>query len=69
MSEYIDDETLAELSSLTEHDKVPTKLELDRFIKSQGYVLIRKGDIYWTREQLSAPDWSAKYYKEKYETN
>jgi len=31
-------------------------------IKEAGYVKIRKGDIYWTREQLSAPDWATKYY-------
>lgn len=34
----------------------------DRVIKAE-YKQIREGDIYWTREQLSAPDWSAKYYK------
>lgn len=27
-------------------------------------VNVRKGDIYWTREQLSAPDWAKDYYKE-----
>ncbi len=32
--------------------------------KQNNYVEVRKGDIYWTRESLSAPDWAAKYYKE-----
>jgi len=32
--------------------------------KNANYVQIRKGDLYWTKEQLSAPDWAAKYYKE-----
>lgn len=32
--------------------------------EANGYVQIRKGDIFWTREQLSTPDWAAKYYKE-----
>ena len=30
-------------------------------VKEDGYVKVRKGDIYWTREQLSAPDYAKEY--------
>jgi len=28
------------------------------------YVKIRKGDLYWSKEQLSAPDLAREFYKE-----
>ncbi len=38
--------------------------DIARYLINQGYVKVRKGDIYWTREQLSAPDYAGEYYKE-----
>lgn len=38
--DFITDEQLNELSSLLEHGRTPTKLELDRFIRNQGYALL-----------------------------
>ncbi len=34
---------LDNLLALTEHDRIPTELELDRFIRSLGYVKQDKG--------------------------
>lgn len=30
-------------------------------VKEDGYVKVRIGDIYWTREQLSMPDYAKEY--------
>jgi len=40
MNEQIDEATYAELWGLVEHNRCPTKLEVDRFIRSLGYRLI-----------------------------
>lgn len=48
MSEQVDKnnlinhDTYDELYSLMEYGRVPTKLELDRFIRSHGYILLPK---------------------------
>ena len=39
-SEIISEGTFADLFSLTEHSRIPTKLELDRFMRSLGYHLV-----------------------------
>lgn len=56
---------------LAKYDALTNKLmvtdtidEIINIFVNNNYKQIRKGDIYWTKEQLSAPDWSAKYYKE-----
>ncbi len=35
--EFVSEGTFADLIALTEHGGIPTKLELDRFIRGQGY--------------------------------
>ncbi len=45
------------------HPQMRVRLILE-VLESHGYVRVRKGDIYWTREQLSAPDYAKDYYKE-----
>lgn len=38
MSKVISEGTFADLSRLLEHSRIPTELELDRFIRGHGYV-------------------------------